>query len=257
MFKAEDIQQARFISAGHVGPDPRWRMSAHHHTIHELIGVVGGAMTVQSGGVRTVVVAGEVVWYPAGVVHAEHSDPVHPLESRFLTFACPPMAARALVKSSDERGRIRQITAWLRNDTDASSSAVQAERDALLQAALAEFLRGVGAEDQPLVSRTRAHVRDHLGDALTLEELAAVNGLSKFHFLRLYKEATGRTPMQDVRIMRASAAREMILGTNLPFKDIAPRAGLGDEYAMSRVFRQVFGMPPGRYRRTRPVRVRP
>ncbi len=257
MFKAGDIQQARFMSIGHVSPDAGWRMLSHHHLFHELIGVVDGMVMVESGGVTTVAVAGDVLWYPAGVAHAERSDPAHPLESRFLTFTCPAMSARGPVRSSDERGRIRQITAWLRSDSDASSPAVQAERDALLHTALAEFLRGLGVEDQPMVSRTRTYVRDHLGDRLTLKALAAVNGLSKFHFLRLYREATGRTPMQDVRIMRASAAREMILGTNLPFKDIAPRVGLGDEYAMSRVFRQILGMPPGRYRRTRYVKVRP
>ena len=31
-------------------------------------------------------------------------------------------------------------------------------------------------------------------------------------------------------------------------KEIAPRAGLGNEYAMSRLFRRIFRLPPGQYR---------
>jgi AraC-like DNA-binding protein len=55
--------------------------------------------------------------------------------------------------------------------------------------------------------------------------------------------------MADVRAIRAQYARELILGTHLPLKEIAPRAGLGNEYSMSRLFRRVFQMPPGQYRR--------
>lgn len=253
------IRHARLVSVGWVSPDPRWRMSAHHHAFHELICVVDGGMTVESGDARVTASAGDVLWYPAGVAHAEWSDPRHPLESRFVSFTGPGLKAGGPVKARDERGRIRQITAWLRSDSDASSEAVQCERHALLQAALAEFFRG-GGEDQPWVARTRAYIREHIAEPMTLARLARLNGLSRFHFLRVYRAATGRTPMQDVRALRASYARELILGTDLPIKEIAPRAGLGDEYAMSRAFRRLFGMPPGRYRgqrRTRSVSVWP
>lgn len=249
MFDTKAIGTAQFISAGWVRPDPAWRMSAHRHTLHELICVVDGILTVESGVQRVTATAGDVLWYPAGVVHAERTDARRPLESRFLTFACPGLDAGQVVKSSDDRGRIRQITAWLRSDADGSSPEVATERDALLQAALAEFGRGSASEDQPWVARTRAYIREHIEAPLSLSGLAKLNGLSRFHFLRAYRAATGRTPMQDVRNLRATYARELILGSNLPFKEIAPRVGLGDEYAMSRVFRKLFGVPPGRYRR--------
>ena len=81
--------------------------------------------------------------------------------------------------------------------------------------------------------------------------LACQACVSKYHFLRTYKVLTGRTPMEDVRIIRANAARTLILSTALPLKDIAPRTGLGNEYAMSRIFRHYFNMPPGAWRRRR------
>jgi AraC family transcriptional regulator len=114
---------------------------------------------------------------------------------------------------------------------------------------LAELLRNLGREDQPMVTRVRRHIREHLGDVLTLDDLARVHGVSKFHFLRQYRAATGRTPMQDVRVMRAEYARELIMSTRLPLKEVAARAGLGDGYSLSRTFRRVFRTPPGQYRR--------
>ena len=55
--------------------------------------------------------------------------------------------------------------------------------------------------------------------------------------------------MQDVRELRLELARNLILTTNEPLKVIAPQAGLGDEYHMSRAFRRYLGMPPGQLRR--------
>ena len=57
--------------------------------------------------------------------------------------------------------------------------------------------------------------------------------------------------MADVRALRADFARDLILATALPFKAIAPRAGLGDEQAMCRTFRQLYATTPGELRRFR------
>jgi len=244
-----DIGTARLLSTGQLLPDARWHMKAHSHSFHELIVVLGGGMTVEHAGRRTVAVTGDVMLYPAGLVHAERSDPKHPVESRFMVFRCDGLAGGPLVRVTDERGRIRQMVRWLHDDGHATSALIQVERQAMFQAVLAEFFHEAGPGDPPLVANTRRYVREHLGDSLVLDDLARAAGLSKSYFVRTYGAATGRTPMQDVRALRAGFARELILGTNLPLKEIAPRAGLGNEYSMSRLFRQLFHMPPGQYRR--------
>lgn len=248
--------RAELVSAGHMAPSPGWHMRAHSHPFHELILAQGGAMTVEHEGRRTTVTAGEVVLYPAGMVHAERADPGHPLESHFLAFRGGGIAGRRLMKVADLRGRMRQMARWIYSDVPASSAAVRVGRNALLNAILAEFVRGEGAEDRPLVSAIRRHVREHIGEPLSLADLAAVAGMSRYHFIRAYRNATGRTPMQDVRAIRADHARALILGTHLPLKEVAPRAGLGNEYSMSRLFKRVFKMPPGQYRRMESGRIR-
>lgn len=249
MFNKAEIRAAALLGAGHLGPTPAWQMKAHHHAFHEFIVVMDGAMTVTSRDRDTLAAAGDVLLYPAGMVHAERTNPGRALETHFFSFTCAGLSGPVPVKVTDAPGRIRQMAAWLHSDHHASSPAVRAERDALLQAMLAEFLRRLGTEDLPLVARTRRYVRQHIAEPISLDDLARVNGISKFHFLRLYRLSTHRTPMQDVRAMRAEHARELILSTNLPLKDIAPRAGLGDEYCLSRLFRRVFRTPPGQYRR--------
>jgi AraC-like DNA-binding protein len=251
MTNATRIAGTRLLSAGHVAPDPSWRMEPHSHTFHELILVVDGKLWVEHERGTLSAVEGDVLLYPAGAVHTERSDAAHPMESHFLAFECAGLTGLCLGKAADAGGRMRQMARWLYEDGHVSSPVALAGREALLQAILAEYLRHDGSEDQPLVVTIRRHIAEHIGDALSLAGLGRVAGFSKYHFLRRYRAATGRTPMQDVRAMRANYARELILGTNLPLKDIAPKAGLGNVYAMSRVFQRLFGMPPGQYGRNR------
>jgi AraC-like DNA-binding protein len=241
----------QIISVGHVEPDSHWHMAAHRHAFHELILVQAGRIHVEGDGRVVTGAAGDLLLYPAGVRHAERSDPRHPVETRFVAFAGGDLGGGELTRMHDTRGRIRQMMHWIVEDSREDSAEGRVSRAMLLQAVLAEFKRGSGAEPHPVVALTRRHVHDHISERLSLAELAAAVGLSKFHFLRVYKEAAGVTPMQDVRLIRANYARDLIFGTQLPLKEIAPRAGLGDEYALSRVFRKLFDGAPGQFRRFR------
>ena len=239
------------IWVGRVAPDPHWRTKAHHHPHHEISFVLDGRMMVEAGGRRMDAVAGDVLWYPAGLAHEEWSDSQRPVETHFVAFAGGCALRDDWFKLHDARGRMRQMVRWMYEDGQETGSMARSERAFLLQAILAEMERGSGLDSHPAVLLTRRHVRDHIAEPISLDGLAKAAGLSKFHFLRLYKAETGRSPMRDVRLIRANYARELILGTDLPLKEIAPKAGLGDEYALSRIFRKLFGGAPGQYRRFR------
>jgi quercetin dioxygenase-like cupin family protein len=80
------IPATRFLGAGTVTPDPHWEMKAHVHDFHELIVIVGGRMTLSSGGRSSDCSPGDVLLYPRGVAHAERSHPEAPLASIFFSF---------------------------------------------------------------------------------------------------------------------------------------------------------------------------
>lgn len=251
MFTEIHVPQARLLHCGQVAPDPAWHIPRSRHAYHEMILVLDGVLTVASGGERVKAGAGSVLIYPAGVEHEEWSDARHPLRSLHVGFDCKGLGGMPVTLIQDSRQVIRETMARVYADRHSSSEAARLQRNAFLQAILAEFLRNLGTEDQPMVSLVRQHIRDHVAERLTLDGLARVCGLSKFHFLRQYRNATGRTPMEDVRSIRAEYARELVLSTRLPLKEIALRSGLGDEYSLSRTFRRLFDVPPGRYRHPR------
>ena len=243
------LSRARLLGLGHIATEASWQMKAHFHPFHELIVLVRGGMTVHAAGEEIRARAGDVLLYPARVSHQETTDPADPGESLFLAFRLPRVSDTAIVRVHDARGRIRQMIQWLHEDQRQGGGRVRREGHALLASLLEEFVRLRQGGEADLVSRTRAYAQDHLAEALSLDVLASQAALSKYYFLRAYKALTGHTPMEDVRAWRVACARDLLLSTSLPMKDIAPRAGLGNECAMSRAFRRQFGMPPGEFRR--------
>ena len=83
----------------------------------------------------------------------------------------------------------------------------------------------------------------------SLRELAAAAGLSRFHFLRLFRAVTGTTPHQYVIAARLRLATRMLLDTQRTVTEIAYEVGFEDLSNFMRTFRRVIGTTPRAYRR--------
>lgn len=244
--------RSKLLGAGRVDPRPDWRMPPHQHTYFELIVPIAGRMSVRLAGREISAGAGTVLLYPRGVAHEERTDRQHPVATRFLSFQWDRSNEALPLEAEDHEGRIREAVEWLYRDRDlVTTPAVTRQREATLEMILSVYLVCAARrpEEDDLVRRVRRHVREHLAEGLLLEDLAEVGGMSRFHFLRVYERLTGRSPMADVRRMRLEHARELLLTTSLPLKQIAPLCGLGSEYALSRAFSQHFNHPPSNLRR--------
>ena len=100
--------------------------------------------------------------------------------------------------------------------------------------------------------RTRIHqVIDKLEDEYNLnhrlEELAALAGLSKYHFLRVFRKHTGLTPKTYLNQIRTRRSEQMIRA-GLDLSDIAYRSGFSDQSHFTRTFKSINGVTPGLYR---------
>ena len=87
-------------------------------------------------------------------------------------------------------------------------------------------------------------IESHLADALTLDEIAGVAGVSRFHMVRSFAAATGLSVMRYVRARRLSeAARSLAAGAPDILK-VALDADYGSHEAFTRAFRDRFGVTP-------------
>ncbi len=117
---------------------------------------------------------------------------------------------------------------------------------------LAERLRRRSMRRQQVdsIDEVRRYMRENLHRRVTLDELARVGRVSKFHFNRKYKELTGYAPLQHFIHLKVEQACLLLDSSSLNISEIAFRLGYDDPLYFSRVFRKVTGLAPSQYRRS-------
>jgi AraC family transcriptional regulator len=83
---------------------------------------------------------------------------------------------------------------------------------------------------------------------LELKELAAVAGMSKYHFLRVFRRLTGVTPHRYLISARLRRAALALASSRRPVIAVALDSGFGDLSTFNKTFRAVFGLTPTQYR---------
>lgn len=98
------------------------------------------------------------------------------------------------------------------------------------------------------VDRAIDFMNAHLGDRITISELADVSAMSEFHFARSFKAATGMTPHQYLTQRRVEQAKAAIQSTPGSLAAIAAEFGFASQAHMTAVFSKVLGVTPGKLR---------
>jgi AraC-like DNA-binding protein len=96
--------------------------------------------------------------------------------------------------------------------------------------------------------RVRDYVEAHLGESIGLADLAAIAGLSLFHFARQFKQSVGVTPHHYLVQRRVEHAQRMLARSDLPLSEVAVAAGFADQSHLARHFRQLLGATPREFR---------
>jgi AraC family transcriptional regulator len=99
------------------------------------------------------------------------------------------------------------------------------------------------------VRRVTEYMRDHLGEDIGLSELAAIVGLSRFHFCTAFRLATGRTPHEWLAQARIERAQAMLAQPEAAITEVALAVGYSTPSAFTAAFRRVTGTTPSEFRR--------
>ena len=92
------------------------------------------------------------------------------------------------------------------------------------------------------------YMQEHLADDVKLADLAALVNVSAFHFLRLFRVATGTTPHSYLVGLRIRRGAQLLRQTTLPVGQIAVRCGYRSAGRFSEAFRRQFDASPSSYR---------
>ncbi|KIQ04116.1 AraC family transcriptional regulator [Agrobacterium tumefaciens] len=97
------------------------------------------------------------------------------------------------------------------------------------------------------VVNTRADYR------MTVSEMAETVGLSESWFANVFKQTTGKTPLQWQLSRRVGLAQNMLAESDLSVAAIAAQLGFSDQAHLTKTFRQVAGETPAAWRRMRRI----
>ncbi len=93
-------------------------------------------------------------------------------------------------------------------------------------------------------------IRDGYAEHLSVEELASLCAISKYHFCRIFKSVVGMTALQYINDYRLSIADTLLKNTDHTVLQVAQLCGFEDESYFCRLYKKRFGFTTGKRRST-------
>ena len=95
------------------------------------------------------------------------------------------------------------------------------------------------------------YIADHCSEKLTLADVAAYSGYSKYHFARMFKVYSGMSFYDFFLRQRVLLCEQLLSDPSLSITEVAMRSGFGSIATFNRIFKQYEKTTPSEYRRLR------
>lgn len=132
------------------------------------------------------------------------------------------------------------------NPSMAITAAVYRLLDLLFSRSLLEYRSEVGRD--AAITEMVAYIEKNFAQELSTASLSAQFGYTAAHFCRKFKEATGLTPMNYLKIFRLEQAYKRIKAGERSISAVAADCGFSDANYFTRCFRAHFGVPPSHFK---------
>lgn len=251
---------------------PRYEMPFHWHMEHELILVLQGVLQLSVNGTPCTLAEGDCLLIADGSIHGGtpqnciYECVVLDLE-RFLPMASKCGQRLAQIRAGGARlegrfaagTRAAELTSRLFEAMETEGPGYEFTTTGLLWQLLGEIMARrlyhtdtagtLRQERRTLaVKKVLQRIRADYSEPLTLDDLAREAGLAPRYLCRLFRQVTGRTPIDYLNYYRIECAAELLCTTPDSITDIALQCGFGDVSYFSRVFRHLKEQSPGEYR---------
>lgn len=99
-----------------------------------------------------------------------------------------------------------------------------------------------------IIKRVLGYVRENYHQSITLEDLSGIANLDSKYFCRIFKQVTGKSPIDYLNYYRIECASEILCATDESITEIALSCGFSDVSYFIRLFRRQKGVTPRKYR---------
>lgn len=159
---------------------------------------------------------------------------------------------RYLLRPEGEaRDKIKKLLSELEACLDDGDFGAGVMRDALIMQLLVRINRltpspgekGPQAFPDGKMEKVLSYINENLSARLTVEELAEMVYMSRYHFMRIFKAETGSTVHAYIRHKRLMRASQLIR-EGVPAAKAAAECGFNDYSTFHRAFRDTFNVSP-------------
>jgi len=103
-------------------------------------------------------------------------------------------------------------------------------------------------EYEKAINKVVEYINTHLYNVPTTRELAGIANISAFHLHRIFKSIIGENIGEFINRLRLEDVALRLLTKKSTLEDIALSTGYGTKHALSRAFKNHFGVSPSIYR---------
>lgn len=249
---------------------PRYQMSLHWHIEYELITILDGEFELSLNGRKTVMHKGDCAWVGEGVVHGGiphdciYECIVFDLQSFLHNMPVCSKNAKKFLSSSQNYTGIYEKGSAVADIADRIFNSMECERKGyefntigLMWQLIGEFIslspqNDYIVEDEyrvEMLKEVLSYMKKNVDKHIALDELAKTVGMSPKYFCRVFKEVTGRTPIEYLNYFRIEAACEKLKLTNEPITQIALACGYNDMSYFSKTFCRYKNTSPSNFRK--------
>jgi AraC-like DNA-binding protein len=258
------------LDADRVAGEGIWRSDRHRigllmTDVAEMTDVPYPTYQIENGrSTELVARPHRINFYPAGITTRLHIG-----RHRFIHLLCDPASWRAALPEEAAQARlgafepinfddpivVRSLAAIAKEIDDGYIDHLRIDSVNMLVAMriMRRFCGDVpaprpnGLSDNRL-TRVLDYIETHLGERLTLAEIAGIACLSPYHFSRSFKRAMGLGLHRYVVRRRIKRAKELVLRTDLTLAEIGYAVGFDSQASFTTSFTRDVGVSPGRLR---------
>ena len=252
--------------------DVPWRYDMHQHSAVEVVLTLEGCVDYQAGEQIYHVGKGEILIVPPNLLHSL-SMGENSARLLFLFEPEPLLEMRDIKRmkehfekifylhdESDAHIRIRElltkISECYRQQEILWNALCFSDLLRIYSILAQRYFGGVyqqkqrenSAMDREVISSAMNYIDTHYQENVTLEDVAAFTGFSRFYFSRSFKQQTGYSFRDYLSQRRIQVAMELLIQTGKPMSQVAQESGFGSVATFNRTFREYKSCTPTQYR---------